>query len=100
HAVAPQANIVLVEANSANTTDLLSAVNYARQYPGVVAVSMSWGASEFSGEAQYDGYFTTPAGHVNETFFASAGDNGPPPIWPAISSHVVAVGGTTLSVDS
>jgi len=98
HAVAPAASILLVEANSESNTDLLNAVNYARSYPGVVAVSMSWGTSEFSGQTSYDSDFTTPSGHTGVTFFASAGDNGPPPIWPASSSHVVGVGGTTLNV--
>src|ERR1700722_13082922 len=44
HAIAPSAKIVLVEANSSSLTDLLRAVDYARNYTGVVAVSMSWGS--------------------------------------------------------
>src|SRR5262249_2456702 len=63
HAVAPGANILLVEATSNSLTDLLTAVDYARNYPGVSAVSMSWGSSEFSSEASNDYHFTTPAGH-------------------------------------
>jgi subtilase family serine protease len=100
HAIAPAARILLVEANSASDTDLLNAVDYARQQPGVVAVSMSWGAGEFSGEQTYDSHFTTPAGHVGVTFFGSSGDSGSPSGWPALSSHVVGVGGTFLSVDA
>jgi hypothetical protein len=100
HAIAAGAKILLVEANSSSLTDLLNAVNYARNYSGVVAVSMSWGASEFSGESSYDSYFTTPSGHVGVTFFGSSGDSGSPAIWPALSTHVVAVGGTTLSSDA
>jgi subtilase family serine protease len=100
HASAPDASIVLVEANSASNNDLLAGVNYARNYAGVTAVSMSWGGSDFSGQTQDDSYFTTPAGHVGITFFASAGDSGTPSGWPATSSHVVAVGGTTLNVDA
>src|SRR5437016_526643 len=46
HAIAPQAHILLVEAASASTSDLLTAVDYARSQPGVVAVSMSWGGHE------------------------------------------------------
>jgi subtilase family serine protease len=98
HAIAPGANILLVEANSSNTSDLLSAVNYARNQSGVVAVSMSWGSSEFSGETSYNSYFTTPAGHAGVTFVASSGDNGAGAIWPAVSTNVLAVGGTTLSL--
>jgi subtilase family serine protease len=100
HAMAPGAKILLVEANSASDTDLMAAVNYARQQPGVVTVSMSWGAGEFSGEQNYDSYFTTPSGHGGVTFFGSSGDSGSPAIWPALSTHVVGVGGTSLSVNS
>ncbi len=52
HAVAPQANILLVEASSASTSALLQAVGYAATHASVV--SMSWGTSEFSGETAYD----------------------------------------------
>ena len=99
HAIAPAANIVLVEASSASSVDLLNAVNYARNLPGVSVVSMSFGGGEFSGENSYDGYFTTPAGHSGVTFVASSGDNGSAyaPEWPSVSPNVLAVGGTQLS---
>ena len=100
HAIAPGANILLVEANSASLGDLLTAVNYARQQAGVTVVSMSWGGSEFNGESSYDSYFTTPAGHAPVTFVASAGDSGGDGCWPAVSSNVLAVGGTALSINS
>jgi len=93
HAIAPGAKILLVEARSASGTDLLNAVNYARSQPGVVSISMSWGGSEFSTEAQYDSYFTSTTG---ATFFASAGDSGSGVEWPAVSPNVIGVGGTTL----
>jgi subtilase family serine protease len=98
HAMAPGANIVLVEANSANYSDLMAAVNYARNQPGVSVVSMSWGSGEFSAESYYDSYFTTPAGHQGVTFIASSGDNGTVE-FPSTSPHVLAVGGTQLSID-
>ena len=100
HAIAPGANILLVEANSSSLSDLLTAVNYARNAPGVSVVSMSWGAGEFQGETSFDSYFTTPAGHAGVTFVGSSGDSGAPSLWPALSSNVLAVGGTTLSVTS
>src|SRR5947209_2672965 len=101
HVIAPKAGIVLYEANSASFNDLVvHAVNSARNNPAVTAVSMSFGAAESSGESGYDGYFTTPSGHVGVTFVASTGDNGSPGTYPAYSPNVVAVGGTTLSVDS
>jgi subtilase family serine protease len=94
HAIAPAANIVLVEANSAYLSDLLQAVKTASSQAQVV--SMSWGGSEFSSETSYDSTFNKPG----VTFVASSGDYGPPPLWPAISPNVVAVGGTTLNLDS
>jgi hypothetical protein len=98
HALAPAANILLVEANNSSFSNLNAAVDYARHQPGVSVVSMSYGGAEFSGEAGYDGLYTTPAGHAGVTFVAAAGDSGAPPIYPAASPNVVAVGGTTLSL--
>ena len=43
HAMAPAANIVLVEAQP-TVNDLFSAVSFASHLPGVSVVSMSWGA--------------------------------------------------------
>ncbi|WP_168218900.1 IPT/TIG domain-containing protein [Limnoglobus roseus] len=97
HVMAPKATILLVEADP---DDLYTAVEYARQQDYVTAVSMSWGLSEFNGEANYDGTFTTPAGHTGITFVASTGDNGAPGGYPAYSPNVLAVGGTNLSVDA
>lgn len=96
HAVAPKANILLVEAASSSMSDLLTAVDFARHAVGVVAVSMSWGGGEFSGESSYDSYFTTPSGHGGVTFVASSGDSGAPVSYPAASPNVLSVGGTTL----
>jgi subtilase family serine protease len=99
HAIAPAANIVLVEAKSANTTDLYNAVLYARALSGVSVVSMSFGLSESSSDLSTDPDFTTPTGHTGVTFVASAGDSGNQS-YPALSPNVVGVGGTTLNVDS
>ena len=100
HAVAPGADILLVEARSASLGDLLGAVDYARSQPGVSVVSMSWGANEFSTETSYDFHFTSPSGHAGVTFVASSGDSGTPPEWPAISPNVLSVGGTSLSLNA
>jgi subtilase family serine protease len=100
HAIAPKANILLIEAKSASLGDLLSAVDTARKTAGVSVVSMSWGAGEFSSESSYDFHFTTPTGHGGVTFVAASGDDGAPGIWPATSPNVVSVGGTTLSIDA
>lgn len=94
HAIAPDAKILLVLAKSNSGTDLLAAVDYARSRSDVVAISMSWGSGEFSGEAAYDARFTSAYGAV---FFAASGDNGTGIIWPSVSPNVVAVGGTRLA---
>jgi hypothetical protein len=99
HAIAPEANILLVEAPTADTNSLADAVVWAAQQPGVVAVSMSWGDSpEFEGETEYDHDFTTPSGHEGVTFVAASGDDAEPN-YPSTSPNVLAVGGTTLTVD-
>lgn len=97
HAIAPNAKILLVEAKSNRGSDLLSAVDYARGRADVVAVSMSWGGGEFSGEAASDFHFTSDHGVV---FLASSGDSGAGVEWPAVSANVIGVGGTTLNFDS
>jgi len=94
HAIAPGAKVLLVEAASSSFSDLLAAVDYARSRSDVVAISMSWGGSEFSLESTYDSHFTSAYG---ATFFASAGDNGAGVMWPAVSPNVTGVGGTNLS---
>ena len=100
HALAPQANILLVEANSASNGNLYAAVNTARNYAGVSVVSMSWGGSEASNESSDDSYFTTPSGHIGVTFIASAGDTGSPAEYPAASPNVLSVGGTSLTLNA
>ncbi len=102
HAVAPGANILVVEANSQSVQDMIAAVNTARNTPGVVAISMSWGFPETSSETSYDSTLTTPAGHMGITFIASSGDNGSlaGPIYPAVSPNVLSVGGTTLTLSN
>jgi hypothetical protein len=101
HAIAPMANLLLVEANDSGLDSMIAgAVDYARKQPGVVAVSMSWGAGEWSGELSFDNYFTTPAGHAPVTFLAATGDAASPASYPAYSPNVVAVGGTSLTSDS
>ena len=61
---------------------------------------MSFDGSESSGESSLDSVFTTPSGHPGVTFLASTGDSGAPGGYPAFSPNVVAVGGTTLTINS
>ncbi|MCL6516812.1 MAG: S53 family peptidase [Alicyclobacillus sp.] len=95
HALAPDANILLVVAKSASISDLVTAIDYATAH-GAVVVSNSWGGSEFSSEASYDTHFQ----HPGVVYTASAGDSGAALEWPAVSPYVLAVGGTSLQLAS
>jgi Domain of unknown function (DUF4082) len=95
HAIAPGAKIFLVEASSSSDSDLLAGVNTASTNLGANVVSMSWGGSEFSGETSYDSDFE----HTGIVYTASSGDSGAPISWPAASPNVLAVGGTSLTVN-
>ena len=98
HAMAPGAAILLVEANSSSDQDIFAAVAFAARQPGVVAVSMSFGSSEYSGQTAFDSVFRTPTGHGGVTFIASSGDSGAPASYPSASPNVLSVGGTTLGL--
>ena len=95
HAIAPQAKIILIEAASQSDSALLSAVEVAVKN-GAKVVSMSWGLTEFSTETTADKYFETKG----VTFVASSGDSGHGVFYPSASPYVVAVGGTTLNLNS
>jgi hypothetical protein len=99
HAIAPKASLILVECNSNSESDLFSGVVTAAGLSGVATVSLSWGDNESTGETSWDRYFQTPKGHQGVTFVASAGDWGSPGVYPAFSPNVVAVGGTTLTLN-
>ena len=96
HAVAPGASILLVEATTSSFTNLDTAIAYAAKQSAVTVISNSWGSPEFSGETTIDSYCKQTA---KICVFAS-GDNGNPGLYPAASPYVVAVGGTTLQLDS
>jgi subtilase family serine protease len=93
HAMAPNAKIVLVEAKSSSFTDLFQAVDVASGIANAQEVSMSWGGSEFSGEAGNDGRFT----HGGIVYFAASGDTGGATIYPGVSPNVVSAGGTRIN---
>jgi hypothetical protein len=102
HSIAPGAKIILVECQSESLPDLMQGVATAAAQPGVSVVSMSWGFTEGTAvvaadEANYDPTFIVPG----VTFVASTGDFGTNnPEYPAYSPNVVAVGGTTLNLNS
>jgi|HubBroStandDraft_4_1064222.scaffolds.fasta_scaffold61169_2 subtilase family serine protease len=95
HAIAPAAAIMLVEAQSNSFADLLAAVDAAVQN-GATVVSMSWGGREHADETQHDAHFNV----TGVTFVTSSGDDGHGVQYPAASPFVVAVGGTTLVLNS
>lgn len=95
-AIAPQAHILLVEADSASSDDLGTAENTAVSL-GARYVSNSWGGySDDSAQLAYDeAYFNHPG--VAVVF--SSGDDGYGVSYPASSPYVTAVGGTSLVRD-
>lgn len=99
HAMAPGASLLLVEADSSLLKDMVAAVDFARRQPGVVVVSMSYGANEYPTQTGDDAIYTTPAGHTGVTFVAASGDTGAIPSYPATSPGVLGVGGTNLTID-
>ncbi len=92
HAIAPQAKIIQVEASSATNANLENAIQVAVQN-GATIVSMSFGGSEFSGEAAVDSIFQAPG----VTYIASSGDSNHGVSWPSSSPYVIGVGGTSLT---
>jgi hypothetical protein len=89
HAIAPKANILLVESQD-NGGSLYTAVSYAASHANVV--SMSWGGSEGGGSE------STFTGHTGVVFVASSGDVGGQLNYPSSSPNVLSVGGTTLTL--
>jgi hypothetical protein len=95
HAMAPGANILLVEANSSADSDLHAAVRCAVKN-GANVISMSYGGPEYAGEILEDSVFA----HSGVIYVSSTGDTGAPGEYQAFSPNVVAVGGTSLYLDS
>jgi hypothetical protein len=116
HAIAPGASIVVYNSaydpNNATTSfeNLIEAMHEASLLPGVSVVTLSYGEPEAGlaslglSESQLDANFTTPG----VTFLAASGDSGifgnggyqVTTDYPASSSNVVAVGGTSIVIDS
>jgi len=92
HATAPLARLVLIEAPDAGVTSLSSAVALANKM-GAGVVSMSFGAAEGSWTSSYDSIFSA----TGMSYVAATGDNGAAVSWPAVSTKVLAVGGTSLT---
>ncbi|GAA2033522.1 hypothetical protein GCM10009839_37410 [Catenulispora yoronensis] len=92
-ATCPQCHILLVEASTADMTNLGAAVNTAVSL-GAKYVSNSYGGSEESADTSYDSsYFNHPGVAIT----ASTGDSAYGSEYPATSQYVTAVGGTSLN---
>ncbi len=102
HAIAPMANILVVESDSLAAQQYNAAAAYAASYPGVSVVSMSHAEPEVNDDSD----FVTPSNDP-VTFLAAAGDDGdinalyPAPLiaYPATSPDVIAVGATSLTTN-
>ncbi|HSZ16029.1 MAG TPA: S53 family peptidase [Terracidiphilus sp.] len=105
HAMAPNAKLYLVEANSNLDSDLFPAILVASNLvscgstsscpkgsKGKGQVSMSFAGAEFAQEASLDPFFTTP----NVEYFGAAGDS-PGVEYPCASPNVICVGGTSTA---
>jgi subtilase family serine protease len=91
-ATCPDCKIVVVQAKTPSFTNLGIAVNTAAKQAGVVAISNSYGGSDAP-----DSTYGAPYNHPGIAITASTGDNGyQGGSFPASSSFVTAVGGTSL----
>jgi subtilase family serine protease len=93
-AVCPQCKILLVEAKTASFSDLGTAENRAVSL-GATAVSNSYAGPESIFSPFFDSYYT----HSGVAITAASGDSGYGSAYPASSPNVIAVGGTTLTLD-
>jgi subtilase family serine protease len=91
-AICPNCHILLVEAGTANQSDLAAAENTAARLHAT-EISNSYGGGEVSGETASDSAYN----HAGIAITASSGDSGYGVEYPAASRYVTAVGGTTLN---
>jgi hypothetical protein len=100
HALAPGANIVLVEA--ANDAQIVPAMGAAASISGVSVVSLSFGAPESDAQSSslgwYPAFETIGAQHPGVTFVVSSGDehNGEIVDYPSTSTWALSVGATAF----
>jgi parallel beta-helix repeat protein len=105
HAIAPGAQIVLIECNDKPSlldaglqiADRLAGGDISLPgVPPVSVVSMSFEANENGLNQSYENQIDKLLSVKNVTYLASTGDEGAPGGYPAYSPNVVAVGGTSL----
>lgn len=95
-AACPDCHITVVQAKTPSFINLGTAAITASKQPGVAAISNSYGGADAS-DATYAKYYNFPGIAVT----ASTGDSGyQGGSYPASSSYVTAVGGTTLKTSA
>jgi len=94
-AMCPTCSILYVGANSASFNDLAAAVSRAKAL-GAKVISNSYGGNEFSGEASLQSTYNIPGVAVT----VSSGDSGYGAQFPASAQNVIAVGGTSLTLNT
>lgn len=94
--ICPRCNILLVEASTNRIADLGIAAATAASF-GPVAIGNSYGTAEFGTEESVGQTYYAPPGIA---VTASSGDSGYGVQFPAAASNVIAVGGTTLRLQS
>lgn len=92
--VAPRATVYVIESRSNTFADIKTAIITAVNL-GVNIISMSFGSNEFSTQTSLENMFM----NSGITFVAASGDNNSVS-YPASSSNVIAIGGTTLQLNS
>ena len=91
-AICPNCTIDLIEANSDNLPDMVTAEDEAVSL-GAKFISNSWSGGDYPGESAYDKYFNHPGVAIT----VASGDNGYGAGYPASSQFVTSVGGTFLT---
>jgi hypothetical protein len=98
HALAPKANIVLVECESNAMADLINSGVQAAENAGASVISMSFTFPENGLDTSTDSTFQNGNSSSNVTYLAAAGDGGASSTgYPAFSPYVVGVGGTSIT---
>ncbi len=95
HQMCQNCPLLLVEADTASTSNLMAAIDMAVA-KGATVISNSWGGTELSSDVRVNNHLQ----HASVTIVASAGDEGYGVEFPAASPAVVAAGGSTLQLSS
>ena len=92
HALAPEADLLLVYAASDRIGDLMQAADLAAGL-GADVISMSWGEQERPGQSELERVFRL---YPSTAFVGYAGDQSAVPFFPSTSGLVLSAGGTSL----